>query len=137
MDQGVLVPDEVVIGMINSKLDKEKNAKGFIFDGFPRTIAQAASLDKMLNEKGTSISLMLALEVDDDELLKRLLIRGKESGRADDQDESIIRNRINEYNKKTAPLKDYYSKQNKFHSVKGVGSIEEIFKTLCSKIEDK
>ena len=135
MDQGLLVPDEVVIGMISSKLDKEKNAKGFIFDGFPRTVAQAKALDQLLVEKKSSISMMLALEVDDEELLKRLLLRGKDSGRADDQDESIIRNRINEYNKKTAPLKDFYNAQNKFHSVYGLGSIEEIFLSLSKKIE--
>ena len=135
MDKGLLVPDEVVIGMISSKLDQHKKATGFIFDGFPRTVAQAEELDKMLMEKGTSITTMLALEVDDEELLKRLLIRGKESGRADDMDENIIRNRINEYNKKTAPLKEYYSKQHKFNSVKGIGSINEIFENLSKMIE--
>ena len=118
MDQGLLVPDEVVIGMISSKLDANKQAKGFIFDGFPRTTAQAKALDNLLEEKESSITMMLALEVEDEELLKRLLLRGKDSGRADDQDQNIIRKRINEYNTKTAPLKEYYSAQNKFHSVR-------------------
>jgi len=134
MDAGVLVPDEVVIGMISSKLDHNKNAKGFIFDGFPRTTAQAEALDKLLAEKNTSITMMLALEVDDEELTKRLLLRGKDSGRPDDQNEEIIRNRIKEYNNKTAPLKSYYSAQNKFQSVHGIGSIDEIFTNLCNRI---
>jgi adenylate kinase len=134
MDQGLLVPDEVVIGMISSKLDQNKKAKGFIFDGFPRTIAQAKALDNLLKEKGTKISAMVALEVGDDELEKRLLGRGKESGRADDQDVTVIRKRIKEYNDKTAPLKDYYSEQNKFHSILGVGTIHEIFERICDKI---
>jgi adenylate kinase len=134
MDAGDLVPDEIVIGMISSKLDSNHNAKGFIFDGFPRTAAQADALDKLLVGKNTSIAMMLALEVDNDELTKRLLLRGKESGRPDDANESIIKNRIQEYNNKTAPLKDYYSKQGKFHSIKGVGTIEEIFASLCDKI---
>jgi len=134
MDAGNLVPDEVVIGMISSKLDQNKNANGFIFDGFPRTAAQADALDKLLAQKNTSITLMLALEVDNDELTKRLLSRGKASGRADDQNEEIIRNRINEYNNKTAPLKNYYTAQNKFHSVNGIGSVEDIFVGLCNKI---
>lgn len=135
MDAGALVPDEVVIGMISSKLDQNKNAKGFIFDGFPRTTAQAEALDKLLLQKNTSITMMLALEVSDEELTKRLLLRGKDSGRADDQNEDIIRNRIKEYNNKTAPLKNYYSAQNKFQSVYGIGSIDEIFAALCSKIK--
>ena len=135
MDQGILVPDEVVIGMISSRLEVHKDAKGFVFDGFPRTVAQAEALDKLLKEKGTPITMMLALEVNDDELLKRLLLRGKESGRPDDRDENVIRKRINEYNQKTAPLKEYFSGQNKFHSVQGTGSIEEIFEKLSKEIE--
>src|SRR6185369_6615772 len=118
MDQGILVPDEVVIGMIESKLDANKNANGFIFDGFPRTAAQAVALDKLLEAKGTSITMMLSLEVPKEELIRRLLNRGKDSGRADDQNESIVENSINEYNKKTAPLKDYYTTQGKFFGVK-------------------
>jgi len=134
MDKGELVPDAVVIGMIRSKLEHNQQANGFIFDGFPRTAAQAEALDSLLAEKNTSISCMLALEVDNDELTKRLLLRGKDSGRADDQNEEIIRNRIKEYNNKTAPLKEFYSAQNKFHAVNGIGSIDEIFNALCAEI---
>ena len=134
MDQGLLVPDEVVVGMIESKIDSNAGAYGFIFDGFPRTTAQADSLDKMLERKGTAISMMLALEVEDSELIKRLLNRGLESGRADDQNESIIAKRINEYNTKTAPLKDYYSRQGKFHSIRGTGTIDDIFSSLSKVI---
>lgn len=136
MDQGLLVPDEVVIGMIESKVDANKNANGFIFDGFPRTVAQAEALDQLLSTKGTSITRMLALEVPKEELIKRLLNRGKESGRADDQNETVIEKRINEYNNKTSPLKEYYSKQNKFSGVNGVGSIDEIFDSLCKVIDN-
>jgi adenylate kinase len=136
MDQGTLVPDEVVIGMIRSKLQGNRGANGFIFDGFPRTTAQAQALDNLLQEMGTSITMMLALEVDDEELTKRLLSRGKDSGRADDQNEEIIRNRIKEYNNKTAPLKEYYTKQGKFQPVRGIGEIEEIFSSLCGKIDN-
>ncbi len=137
MDQGLLVPDEVVIGMIEAKIDANRNANGFIFDGFPRTTAQAESLDKMLAKKGTSISLMLALEVEDSELIKRLLNRGFESGRADDQNEQIISKRINEYNNKTAPLKQFYQEQGKFYSVNGIGSVNEIFNSLSEVITAK
>ena len=135
MDAGDLVPDEVVIGMISSKLDKNLKAQGFIFDGFPRTTAQAKALDKLLSEKGTSISTMLSLRVEDQELIKRLLNRGEDSGRADDQNKDIISNRINEYNNKTAPLKDYYSEQNKLNEIRGVGSIKNIAKKLYAVID--
>lgn len=134
MDRGELVSDEIVIGMIESKLDDNSNAKGFIFDGFPRTAAQAVALDDLLQKKGTGISGMLALEVDDEELVKRLLLRGKDSGRADDRDESVIRRRIKEYNDKTLPLKKYYNEQGKFHSIYGIGTIDEIFKALTDRI---
>lgn len=134
MDRGELVSDEIVIGMIEAKLDANPHANGFIFDGFPRTQAQAEALDDLLQKKGTAISAMLALEVDDDELTKRLLLRGMESGRPDDRNEEIIRRRVNEYNNKTLPLKNYYAAQGKFHSVQGVGSIDEIFKALCDRI---
>ncbi len=134
MDRGELVGDDIVIGMIESKLDDNPNAKGFIFDGFPRTAAQAVALDDLLQKKGTGISGMLALEVDDEELTKRLLLRGKDSGRADDRDEPTIRRRIQEYNNKTLPLKNYYSEQGKFHSIAGIGSIDEIFKSLVDRI---
>jgi len=134
MDKGELVGDEIVIGMIESKLDENPHAKGFIFDGFPRTSAQAVALDDLLQKKGTGISGMLALEVDDEELTKRLLLRGKDSGRADDRDETVIRRRIQEYNDKTLPLKNYYNEQGKFHSIGGIGTIEEIFKSLVERI---
>lgn len=134
MDKGELVSDEIVIGMIESKLDDNTNAKGFIFDGFPRTTAQAIALDDLLQKKGTGISGMLALEVDDEELTKRLLKRGESSGRADDRNEDIIRRRILEYNTKTLPLKMFYSEQGKFHSIEGVGSIDDIFKLLVDRI---
>ncbi len=134
MDRGELVNDELVIGMIESKLDDNSKAKGFIFDGFPRTTAQAVALDDLLQKKGTGISGMLALEVNDDELLKRLLLRGKDSGRPDDRDENVIRRRIEEYNNKTLPLKKYYSEQGKFHSINGIGSIDEIFRALVERI---
>ena len=135
MDKGDLVPDEVVIGMISSKLDNNPNAKGFIFDGFPRTKAQALALDKLLKEKNTHISRMLSLKVTDQELINRLLKRGKDSGRADDQNENIISNRINEYNNKTAPLKDYYSNQNKLSEIDGSGTVEEISNKLSIVID--
>ena len=135
MDRGDLVPDEVVIGMISSKLDNNPKANGFIFDGFPRTTAQAEALDNLLDEKGTSISAMISLKVEDDELIRRLLARGKDSGRADDQDESIIANRINEYNTKTAPLKEYYSAQNKLSEIKGRGTVEDIAVKLNDVID--
>ncbi len=137
MNAGVLVPDEVVIGMISSKLDKNPNAKGFIFDGFPRTEAQAEALDTLLSKKHTSITMMLALEVNESELTKRLLLRGMNSGRPDDQNESTIRNRIQEYNNKTAPLKNYYSAQGKFRSVEGIGSVDLIFSNLCAVIDPR
>jgi adenylate kinase len=135
MDQGILVPDEVVIRMIEDRIDSNSNAKGFIFDGFPRTTEQAKALDSMLGRKSTGINMMLALEVDDAELLKRLLNRGKDSGRPDDQNETVIAKRISEYNTKTAPLKEYYTRQGKFHSINGIGSIDEIFDRLKRAIE--
>jgi adenylate kinase len=134
MDRGDLVSDDIVIGMIEGKLDANPHANGFIFDGFPRTQAQAVALDDLLQKKGTAISAMLALEVDNEELVKRLLLRGKDSGRPDDANEEIIRNRVNEYNNKTLPLKKYYSEQAKFHSINGIGSIDSIFNQLTERI---
>ncbi len=136
MDQGLLVPDAVVIGMIKSKLEQNKSANGFIFDGFPRTEAQAKALDELLTELKTSITVMLALKVDDEELIKRILHRGKDSGRSDDSDPAIIRKRIEEYNAKTAPLANYYSAQNKFVPVYGLGTVDEIFTQLNSEIDN-
>lgn len=135
MDHGLLVPDEVVIGMISNKLDANKDAKGFIFDGFPRTVAQAEALDNLLTSKGEQISCMLALEVDDEELEKRLLLRGKDSGRADDANPEVIRKRIVEYNSKTAPVASYYKQQDKFCSINGIGSIDHIFDLITGEVE--
>lgn len=134
-DNGQLVPDEVTIKILQDAADKHPAAKGFIFDGFPRTIAQAEALDKYLAGRGAAVSLMLALEVDEEELKKRLLLRGKDSGRADDQDPTVIQNRINIYNRDTAPAKDFYSKQQKYKAINGVGEIETIFSNLCAAID--
>jgi adenylate kinase len=136
IDQGILVPDEVVIGMISSKLDANPEAKGFIFDGFPRTTAQAEALDKLLSLKKTSISRVLALEVPEDQLIARLLNRGITSGRSDDASEDVIRNRIVEYHNKTAPVADHYAKFGKFKKIKGEGTVEEIFDRLSKEIDD-
>lgn len=135
MDEGTLVPDEVVIGMISNKLDANKDAKGFIFDGFPRTVAQAEALDNLLESKESAISGMIALEVTDSELEQRLLLRGKSSGRPDDANPEVIRKRIKEYNDKTAPVAGFYKNQNKFTSINGIGSIEEIFSSINSVID--
>lgn len=137
MDKGQLVPDEVVIGMIDTCLVKHPNAKGFLFDGFPRTIAQAEALDKLLALKKTSISKVLALEVSEDELVRRLLERGKTSGRSDDTDETVIRKRFSVYKNETEPVADYYAAQNKFESIAGEGSVDDIFQKLSSSIEKK
>ncbi|QQS52129.1 MAG: adenylate kinase [Bacteroidota bacterium] len=135
MDKGELVSDQVVIGMIEAKIDANSKARGFIFDGFPRTTAQAIALTTMLQKKDASISAMLALYVDDEELIKRLLLRGKDSGRADDQNRAVIENRIKVYNKETAPVIDYYDQLNKYQAIDGVGSIDEIFSRLCTAID--
>ncbi len=135
MDKGELVPDAVVIGMIGVKLDANKDANGFIFDGFPRTAAQAEALDILLSEKNTPISCMIALEVEHEELVKRLLERGKASGRSDDQNPAIIENRIKVYHKETAPLINYYGTQDKFIPVQGMGSIDDIFVRICNAID--
>ena len=135
MDKGALVPDQVTIDMLNAEVEKNTDAKGFIFDGFPRTNAQADALDKLMDSKDSQINAMIALEVDDEILVERLLGRGKTSGRVDDADESIIRNRIKEYYNKTAILKDYYSAQNKYFGVDGVGSIEDITVRLSLVID--
>jgi adenylate kinase len=126
MDKGDLVPDEVTIEMLKAEVEKNNDAQGFIFDGFPRTHSQAAE----------GINGMIALEVDQNLLVERLLKRGETSGRADDQDESKIRNRFNEYKTKTAVLKDYYEDQNKYFGIQGVGSIEEVTERLCKVIDN-
>lgn len=135
IDKGALVPDEVTIGMLEAEVNSNSNAKGFIFDGFPRTTSQAEALDVFLSTKDTEVSSMLALEVDENELITRLLERGKSSGRADDQDAGIIKNRIKVYENETAVLKTYYANQNKFFGIEGVGSIESITLGLCKVID--
>lgn len=137
MDQGQLVPDAVVIGMINSALESNPDVKGFLFDGFPRTATQAKALDELLTEKNSSIAVMLALDVTEDELVKRLEKRGQTSGRSDDTNEQVIRARITEYHNKTAPVADYYSKFDKVVMVKGEGSIDSIFQSLCEEIDKR
>ena len=135
MDKGELVPDSVTISMLEDVVNKQINPKGFIFDGFPRTSAQAESLDAFLIQKGWRISAMIALEVSDEELKKRLLLRGKDSGRADDANPEVIQNRINIYNRDTAPLKNFYKEQGKYRCVEGLGTIEDIFDRLCNEID--
>ncbi|WP_420400720.1 adenylate kinase [Flagellimonas sp.] len=135
IDRGDLVPDEVTIEMLKDEVEKNPDAAGFIFDGFPRTEAQAEALDNFLESKNMQVDATIALEADDDVLVARLLERGKESGRSDDQDENKIRNRFDEYNQKTAPLKAYYDKQGKFHSVNGIGEIAEITERLSDVID--
>jgi len=135
IDKGQLVPDSVTIDMLSATVDETPDANGFIFDGFPRTTAQAEALDKLLAEKGTEVSAMIALEVDDEILVKRLLERGKTSGRKDDADETVIRNRIKVYYDETAILKGYYQKQDKYFGVDGVGEINEITTRLSSVID--
>lgn len=137
MDKGQLVPDEVVIGMISSALDANPNAKGFLFDGFPRTATQAEALDKLLELKNAPIAVMLALEVSEAELIKRLLKRGETSGRSDDNNENVIRARITEYHNKTAVVADYYRQYDKVEMVKGEGTIDEIFGRLCKEIDKR
>ena len=137
MDKGQLVPDEVVIGMVDSQFEKHKEAKGFLFDGFPRTVAQAKALDKLLELKKTGISKVLLLDVDEEELLNRLILRGKTSGRSDDADENILRSRQEVYKKDTLPVAAYYSKAHKVIHLNGMGGIDEIFERLCSVIDKK
>lgn len=137
MDQGQLVPDEVVIGMISSALDNNPQAKGFLFDGFPRTEAQAEALDKLLKLKQTEIGVVLALIVSEEELVQRLLNRGLTSGRTDDNNVDVIRARIIEYHKKTSVVADYYRKFNKVFDIPGEGSVDEIFESLCEKIDER
>ncbi|MCF2875260.1 MULTISPECIES: adenylate kinase [unclassified Tenacibaculum] len=135
MDDGNLVPDEVTISMLKAEVEKNADAAGFIFDGFPRTESQAKALDEFLAEKNERINGMVALEVSEDLLVERLLERGKTSGRTDDMDEGKIRNRFNEYNTKTAVLKDFYQNQNNYYGVNGVGSIEEITERLSEVLD--
>ena len=135
LDKGDLVPDRVTIDMLENEVDKNLDAKGFIFDGFPRTESQAEALDNFLKGKLMKITATLSLEAEDGILINRLIERGKSSGREDDQDESKIKNRFEEYNQKTAPLINYYKRQNKFHSINGIGSIKEITERLTQLID--
>lgn len=137
MDKGQLVPDEVVIGMISSALDENLDATGFLFDGFPRTSAQAKALDNLLELKASSIAVMLALDVSEEELVSRLVKRGETSGRSDDTNDQVIRARITEYHNKTAAVADYYHGFDKVVMIKGEGSVEEIFTSLCKEIDDR
>jgi adenylate kinase len=137
MENGVLVPDEVVIGMISSALEANPAAKGFLFDGFPRTYAQAEALDKLLTLHKTNIALVLALEVGEEELVKRLLNRGLTSGRPDDVNELVIRERIIEYQRKTTVVADYYRESDKVVSINGEGDVETIFEALCNAIDKR
>ena len=135
MDKGDLVPDKVTIKMLEAEVEKFPDANGFIFDGFPRTSTQAQILDDFLNSKNMSISMTIALDVDENLLIDRLINRGKDSGRTDDQDKSKIQNRFDEYNKKTAPLIDYYKSQNKFFEIDGIGEINDISNRIFDVID--
>ena len=136
MDQGMLVPDEVVIGMIDSKLNENQAAPGFIFDGFPRTVPQAQALDTLLAQYNEKILIMIALVVEEEELTRRLLSRGQTSGRPDDQNEELIRRRVKEYNEKTTPVAGYYSNQGKYAAIDGIGNTDNIFAIICQKITE-
>lgn len=135
MDKGQLVPDSVTIAMLRKRVEDNPNVGGIIFDGFPRTVAQAEALDELLESMGTSVSSLTALDVPDEELIERLLIRGENSGRSDDRDESIIRKRIDVYKNETTPVFNHYAQSGKSLKINGVGSIEEIFGRLCEAID--
>jgi adenylate kinase len=137
MSEGKLVPDEIVIEMIDSALDNNPHVNGFLFDGFPRTTAQAEALDKLLTQKGTQIAVVLALQVSHQELIKRLLNRGRTSDRSDDVNEEVIDARINEYEKKTSAVAEHYKQFGKVEYVRGEGTIDEIFDLLCKEIDAK
>ncbi|GAB5539574.1 MAG: adenylate kinase [Salibacteraceae bacterium] len=134
-DKGELVPDEITINILESEVKKYPDADGVIYDGFPRTIAQAEALDRFLGEKGSSINIALALEVDDDELRTRLKNRAIDSGRPDDADPKIIQNRIDVYNRQTAPVANYYKEQGKYVGIDGIGTIDDIFERLCAAVQ--
>jgi adenylate kinase len=137
MDKGILVSDEIVTGMIDSRISKNLSTKGFIFDGFPRTLPQAEALDKLLFKYQISVTKTIALEVDEEELYKRISLRGKISGRIDDQDKNTFLKRMQVYNTETAPLKEYYKNKNILTKVNGIGEIEDIFNSLCAEINRK
>jgi len=135
MDKGQLVPDDVTIQLLISEVEKHPEVEGFIFDGFPRTQPQAKALDEILTQRGTSIGMMLALDVEEEELRKRLLKRAEVSGRVDDADPVVIQNRINVYKNETMPVKEFYKAQHKYVQVNGIGNIDEITERLFSEID--
>jgi adenylate kinase len=137
MDKGQLVPDEVVIGMISTALDTHKGVNGFLFDGFPRTTAQAEALDKLLDFNKTSIGVVLFLQVPQEELISRMVNRAKTSGRSDDADENVQRNRLEIYSRDTLPVASHYRKSDKVVEIEGVGSVDDIFQLLCTEIDNK
>ncbi len=137
IEKGQLAPDELVIRMIEGYLSTHKEVKGNIFDGFPRTIPQAEAFDEMLNANGLEVTLMVSLDVPDDELIDRILIRGKESGRADDSDIEVIKNRIRVYKEQTAVVADYYAGQDKYFSIYGQGTIDEVFSRIVAVVDEK
>jgi len=134
MDKGKLVPDSVTIAMLENKMNLTPNEKGYILDGFPRTIAQAEALDEILKKRSTAVTHLLALNVNDEELIRRLLERGKTSNRADDANEEVIKRRIVEYNAKTSPVFDYYLKKQISQKIDGIGTVEEIFERLSTAL---
>ena len=135
MNKGELVPDDVTIGMLKNKVDAYPDVAGYIFDGFPRNVYQSEELDRFLDKKGQTVNALLQLDVDDEEIVKRILNRGKTSGREDDNDEMIIRNRISIFNDETSPVYNYYDKSGKLTSINGIGNLEEIFSRLCVAID--
>ena len=135
IEKGALVPDSVTVGMVKNKVDANPDVAGYIFDGFPRTIPQAEELDGLLASKGLSIHKLLSLKVEDEEIVSRILERGKTSGRADDNNPDIIRKRISVYKTETSPVFDYYQASNKSHAIEGMGDIEAIFERLVSEID--
>lgn len=135
IEKGGLVPDSVTVGMLRNKVEANLDVAGYIFDGFPRTIPQAEALDRLLEEKGSAVSKLVMLDVADNELVKRLLERGKTSGRKDDADESIIRNRIEVYKEETSPVYDFYATKGKAVKVNGIGSVDDVFGRLCAEVD--
>lgn len=137
ISRGELAPDSVVIGMVEEYLEQNKGIKGTIFDGFPRTTAQAEAFDKMLKKMGDNVDVMIYMDVPEEELVKRILLRGKDSGRADDASEDVIRNRIAVYREQTEIVADHYSKQGKYVAIDGVGTMDEVFDRICAAIDSK
>jgi len=135
MNQGILVPDEITVGMLKNKLHDLKHVSGIIYDGFPRTIAQAQALDHLLSESEEEIQILIALEVPDQEIVRRIVKRGATSGRADDSDETIIQKRMDEYRLKTSEVFDFYLQKNKSKSIDGMGSVDEIFERICMELD--